>query len=501
LRIIPALILLQNRFVMTSRVSRRLVRIAILGGLSLTFEERAFAQGEPRIGHQAEDCWPEDQFPSLEAAIVPGKEILSAKVYFRSEQYPDFYFVEMKGELTPDHFLALLPKPSPETQRVIYYVEAIDSSFSGGRTEDYDPEIKSPCKRRAPGAYLENPEIVVGATKAGAAAIPPGFEAAGIVGFVTAAGVSSAVSGGLGVGATVAVAGAAAAAGGAVIVAGGDTTTSAASAGPPSTTSAPPVVTSTTTTTIGTSTTTVPSTTTSPSTTTTSVASTTTTAAPSPVNACFTATKLNSCVWRFDAACSTGAITQHHWVIDPAGNMPGPRPPVNHTGPTIVINWNPPAFGGCSGSPTITVQLTVVGSGGQTDTASQSVRIDLRDPDRDSARRATFKSFLSIPPQDGSVHGFLVLNDASRIDGISNSTPTIHPFPGRAGENAIEAHVETPFPQNGFWEFDFSATERFVPGSLRAQSGRAAFVDGRSIVFRLSGAPGERIRFSFELEP
>jgi hypothetical protein len=188
-------------------------------------------------------------------------------------------------------------------------------------------------------------------------------------------------------------------------------------------------------------------------------------------------------------------------LIDPAGNMPGPRPPVNHTGQNIVINWNPPTFGGCSGSPTIQVQLTVVGSGGQTDTASQSVRIDSRVPDDSSGRRATFASFLEVPPQDGNVRGFLVLNDAARIDGISNSTPAVHPFRGRGGENVIEAHLEAAFQETGFWKFDFSGTDRFVSGSLRAQTGTAVSNDGRTLVFRLSGAAGERVRFSFELEP
>ena len=173
---------------------------------------------------------------------------------------------------------------------------------------------------------------------------------------------------------------------------------------------------------------------------------------------------------------------------------------MNHTGQNVVVNWNPPTYGGCSGSPTIQVQLTVVGSGGQNDTTSQSVRIDLRVPDEDSGRRATFTSLLSIPPQDGSVRGFLVLNDSSRTDGISNSTPSTHPFRGRAGENTIEAHLETVFRENGFWKFDFSGTDRFVSGSLRALAGTAASIDGYSIVFRLSGAAGERVRFSFKLD-
>jgi hypothetical protein len=95
----------------------------------------------------------------------------------------------------------------------------------------------------------------------------------------------------------------------------------------------------------------------------------------------------------------------------------------------------------------------------------------------------------------------VVISDASRIDGTSNSVPASHAFRGNAGENVIEAYVETAFRENGFWKFDFSATDRFVSGSIRAQSGIAASTEGRSITFRLSGAAGERIRFSFELEP
>jgi hypothetical protein len=93
------------------------------------------------------------------------------------------------------------------------------------------------------------------------------------------------------------------------------------------------------------------------------------------------------------------------------------------------------------------------------------------------------------------------LNDALRIDGISNATPSSHPFRGRAGENVIEGHVETSFRENGFWKFDFSGTDGFVSGSLRVQVGTAVSNDGRTLVFRLSGAAGERFRFSFELEP
>jgi hypothetical protein len=509
-----------------------------LGSLLLTLEAEATAQGDPIIGHQADECWPEDQFPELQAEILPEKEILKAKVYFRSDKYPDFYFVEMTTKGSAENFLAILPKPGPETDRVIYYLEAVDSTFNGARTEEYDPDVEDPCKRSAPAAYIgTDPGIVVGATKAGAAAVPPGFQAAGIVGFITAAGVSTAAGSGLGIGTAVAVAGVAAGAAGAVAASGGAaTTTIPPAAGPPSTTSvltggattttvAPATTTTTRTTTSTTSvpgaTTTIPATTTVgsttsgaststttviPSTTTTTIgstttsSSTTTTIAAPPVSACFTATKLNSCVWEFDASCSTGPIVQYNWVIDPGGNMPGPRPPVNHSGTVVVVNWNPPAHGGCSGAPLISVQLTVVGSGGQTDSVGQGVRIDLKPFTERGGLRTSFSSFLSIPPHSGGASGFVVVNDA-RVDATSDAAPSSHVFGGLASKNTIEAHREGEVGSEGFWKFDFSAADRFVPGSLRAGTGTVVSFDGRSIVFRLNGAVGERIKFTFDLAP
>ena len=487
-----------------------------LGALLLPLGEEAMAQGEPFIGHEAHDCWPEDQFPELAAKIQPGEEILKAKVYFRSDKYPDFYYVEMATKPSAEDFLAILPKPGPETERVIYYLEAIDSTFNGARTEEYDPEVEDPCKRRDPAAYTgTDPGIVVGATKAGVAAVPPGFQAAGIVGFITAAGVGTAAGSGLGIGTAVAVAGVAAGAAGAVVVAGGEaTTTIPPTAGPPSTTSvltggattttvAPATTTTTRTTTSTTSvpgaTTTVPSTTTVGPTTSSSSTSTTTIAAP-PVTACFTATKLNSCLWSFDASCSTGPIVQYNWTIDPGGNMPGPRPPVNHSGPVVVVNWNPPAHGGCSGAPLISVQLTVVGSGGQTDSVGQGVRIDLKPYTEGVGLRTSFSSILSIPHRNGGARGFVVLNDA-RVDSTSDAAPSSHVVRGLAGRNTIEAHADGEIRGEGFWKFDFSAADHFVPGSLQAGTGTVASLDGRSIVFRLTGAAGERIKFTFELAP
>ena len=356
--------------------------VAVIGLLAWAAE--AQGQTERAILHEALQCIQQDRFPVVDAAIEPGAELRTAKVYFRSEQFPDFYYVEMG--VVGNRFVGVLPKPAPETKRVFYYIEAVDFAFNGSRNEEHDSEVREGCKRRDGAAYVpgDDPGIMVGATKPGASAVPPGFQAAGIAGFITAAGVTSGVGGGVGVG-TAIVVGAAAAGGvaGAVVVTnneGGEgptttvpiggpapTTTSISAGGGtttvgPTTTSSVPSGPTTTTTPGGTTTTTpVPSTTTVPggTTTTTTVSttttttgssttmtsSTTTTTAPEAVSACFTAQLVpscgcsNDCKVRFDASCSAGPVTRYDWVLDTGDAH---RTVVTSTsGPVLVYDWGP----------------------------------------------------------------------------------------------------------------------------------------------------------------
>jgi hypothetical protein len=180
------------------------------------------------------ECLPNDQFAQVAAVIEPGAEIRTSKLYFRSDTYPDFCYVEMELLGEPENmFLGTLPLPSAETEHVVYYIEAVDQSFNGARTAEYVPEVAtgSECLRQDPALALlpgASPGIIVGVTRAGMAAIPPGFQAAGIAGFISAAGVTSGVSAGMGAGTVTAVGaagGAAAAAGAAVAASGGETET------------------------------------------------------------------------------------------------------------------------------------------------------------------------------------------------------------------------------------------------------------------------------------
>jgi hypothetical protein len=187
------------------------------------------------IEHNGIECLTHDHHPRVDAAIRPGDQVETSRVYFRSDKYPDFYYVEMtKEHPTIDDFMGVLPKPGPETERIIYYLESVDTRFETLQTPEFAPEViaADECRRRGTPAWFEGePEIVVGATVPGAAAIPPGFQAVGITGFVNSLGVLST----LGVGGTaggvvgstagavlVVGGGAAAAATGIVIATGGD---------------------------------------------------------------------------------------------------------------------------------------------------------------------------------------------------------------------------------------------------------------------------------------
>jgi hypothetical protein len=151
------------------------------------------------ILHDELECLTYDHFPIVDARIAPGDKVQVSRVYFRSDKYPDFYYVDMGHENpTPDDFRAILPKPSLETERIYYYVESVDDGYNSLQTLQHDPQVLEvqACKDRGAVWFQgEDPNIVVGATTGLAAALPPGFQAAGITGFVSSLGVLTTVGG------------------------------------------------------------------------------------------------------------------------------------------------------------------------------------------------------------------------------------------------------------------------------------------------------------------
>jgi hypothetical protein len=74
---------------------------------------------------------------------------------------------------------------------------------------------------------------------------------------------------------------------------------------------------------------------------------------------------------------------------------------------------------------------------------------------------------------------------------------------GRTGVNRVEGVLVRGAGRPGTWRFDFSGQSQsgFKPGSLRVIAGTVATITGNAVVFRLQGKPGERVVFTFEIDP
>ena len=142
------------------------------------------------IGHEGRECLARDRYPQLSTDVSPHQDVRFSRVYFRAAQHSDFYYVDMRD--TGGDFQAVLPKPSPETTQIVYYMEAINLTFDGYQSSEFMPRIVfgEDCNERDPGAYFTggDPGIVVGSVVQGAATLPPGFLPQGIGTFITASG-------------------------------------------------------------------------------------------------------------------------------------------------------------------------------------------------------------------------------------------------------------------------------------------------------------------------
>jgi hypothetical protein len=87
------------------------------------------------------------------------------------------------------------------------------------------------------------------------------------------------------------------------------------------------------------------------------------------------------------------------------------------------------------------------------------------------------------------------------MDTTDSSAAFHHQVPGRIGDYTVEAYTTTPMAEPGMWRFDLSGAAHFVSGSIKVQSGQVVSAGANEVVFRLSGTPGERIKFTFQLLP
>src|SRR5512136_2111833 len=102
------------------------------------------------IQHQAVHCVVAGKFPQLDACIEPASRVARARVYFRAEGGPDWYYVEMKPEA--QCYRGTLPRPKKSLKRMRYYVAVTDQDFAEARTEEYTASVVANAKSCTIGA-------------------------------------------------------------------------------------------------------------------------------------------------------------------------------------------------------------------------------------------------------------------------------------------------------------------------------------------------------------
>ena len=132
------------------------------------------------IEHQPVGCVVAGKHPQMLACFSPQSQLARARVYFRAEGTPHWYFVAM----TPSApcFVGTLPKPKLAIRKLNYYVVAVDRSFAETRTADAAPDVvssASECRNVPVAAYADKAAVSVSAATSGSPAVPFGFASVG----------------------------------------------------------------------------------------------------------------------------------------------------------------------------------------------------------------------------------------------------------------------------------------------------------------------------------
>ena len=387
------------------------------------------------IEHTPVHCIVAKGYPRLEACFEPAVEVGSARVYFRGRG-SDWYYVEMSA--ASECYSAILPKPTSQLQKFDYYIEVVDKSFKAVQSPVYDPSVVPTDDGCAP--FLKKAAVTVG----GAAVVPSGFAAAGILGVGTSAAVTTAAV----------VGGAVAAVGGAVAVGGGG---GSATTRPPATD--PPQ-------------TTVPG----PTSTTRPGATTTTTLLPPPTS--------------ITLPPITITLPPTTVTIPTTITLPITLPPTTVTIPTTITL--PPTT--VTIPTTITLPPTTVTIPTTITLPSTSITL----PPTTLLRLRRASEPRSLPWQSD------LLLRGGQAQLIANGTALVYLEAGRtegtlagvAGENRIEMQVVDGAGVPGLWRVTIG------PGSglVRIIAGEGQ-VQGSSVIFRLKGVAGERVVLGVRVAP
>jgi carboxypeptidase family protein len=158
------------------------------------------------IIHDPIGCMIAGQFPLVNSRIEPAESVARARVYFKSAQSPNWYYVEATA-VEGLGFSAKLPRPKIEASPVTYYIQATTTLFGDAQIGEISSIVVNDageCQDKALAPIGAPGEVTVFSAATGAAIAPAGFAAGGlaltlgtialVVGGAAAAGITAAVT-------------------------------------------------------------------------------------------------------------------------------------------------------------------------------------------------------------------------------------------------------------------------------------------------------------------
>lgn len=161
-------------------------------------------EGGAAIKFDKVQCFVAGQYPLLNADLQPAANVARARVFFRSAQSDEWFFIEM-GQTPEARFEGKLPRPRLEASPITYYLQATTTSFVDSQSPEIEAIVvrdKDECRDKLLAPFGAPGPVQVFSAQSGAAITPAGFAAGGLL----TAGVIVAVVGGaaaIGVGAVI----------------------------------------------------------------------------------------------------------------------------------------------------------------------------------------------------------------------------------------------------------------------------------------------------------
>jgi hypothetical protein len=197
---------------------------------------------------------------------------------------------------------------------------------------------------------------------------------------------------------------------------------------------------------------------------------------------------------RLDATCVSLPVDRYEWELDTAGQWQY----VYIANGAAVFDHT---FSNCGeSSKTISFTLTVY-RGGSNSSAGKSITVpgnDLKVLSSESARALTASGLLELSSEE-KARARVSLDGASLAPVLTDGQPVDLRSMVAPGVHSLSAIVSGGRGVPGMLRFDLGSTEGLATGSLRVEEGTVLVLGPTSVTFRLSGQPGERVRFDFEL--